>query len=77
MCEIFFLCTFSSSSFCCAERRAEKNNRGLFSHDLREVKRLTELEARDALTKKVENATASGKGLDTERRGQFLALRCS
>jgi len=36
-----------------------------------EVKRLTELEARDALTKKVETATASGKGLDVERRGQF------
>jgi len=34
-----------------------------------EVKRLTEIEARDALTRKLEAATASGKGLDVERRG--------
>merc|ERR1719217_1374554 len=30
---------------------------------------MTELEARDALTKKVEAATAGGKGLDVNRRG--------
>ena len=35
------------------------------------VKQLTELEARDALTRKVEKATAAGKGLDTERRGNL------
>lgn len=32
---------------------------------------MTELEARDALTKKVEAATAAGKGLDVDRRGQY------
>ena len=32
---------------------------------------LTEMEARDALSKKVNAATAAGKGLDIERRGQF------
>ena len=32
---------------------------------------MTELEARDALTKKVEAATAAGKGLDIDRRGQY------
>ena len=36
-----------------------------------EAKQLTEIQARDALTKKVEAATAAGKGLDLERRGQF------
>uniref|UniRef100_A0A7S0Q0H0 Uncharacterized protein n=1 Tax=Coccolithus braarudii TaxID=221442 RepID=A0A7S0Q0H0_9EUKA len=35
------------------------------------VKQLTEIEARDVLTKKVEAATAAGKGLDVNRRGQF------
>ena len=35
------------------------------------TKQLTELEARDRLTAKVNAATASGKGLDVERRGQF------
>ena len=35
------------------------------------TKQLTEIEARDELTKKVEAATAAGKGLDVERRGQF------
>ena len=35
------------------------------------TKKLTELEARDALTKKVDAATAAGKGLDVDRRGQF------
>ena len=35
------------------------------------VKQMTEIEARDALTKKVEAATAAGKGLDLDRRGQF------
>ena len=35
------------------------------------VKSLTEIEARDELTKKVEAATAAGKGLDVNRRGQF------
>lgn len=35
------------------------------------TKQLTEIEARDQLTKKVEAATAAGKGLDVERRGQF------
>ena len=35
------------------------------------VKQLTELEARDALTKKVDAATAAGKGIDAERRGGF------
>lgn len=36
-----------------------------------QVKQLTEIESRDRLTKKVEAATAAGKGLDLERRGQF------
>jgi len=36
-----------------------------------QVKQLTELEARDALTRKVEKATAAGKGLDAERRGNL------
>eukprot|EP00325_Prymnesiales_sp_UTEX-LB-985_P010092 CAMPEP_0174713672 /NCGR_PEP_ID=MMETSP1094-20130205/14265_1 /TAXON_ID=156173 /ORGANISM="Chrysochromulina brevifilum, Strain UTEX LB 985" /LENGTH=263 /DNA_ID=CAMNT_0015912873 /DNA_START=63 /DNA_END=854 /DNA_ORIENTATION=+ len=35
------------------------------------TKKLTEIEARDELTKKVAAATAAGKGLDVERRGQF------
>jgi len=35
------------------------------------VKQLTEIEAREELTKKLEAATAAGKGLDIERRGQF------
>ena len=35
------------------------------------TRQLTEIEARDELTKKVEAATAAGKGLDVERRGQF------
>jgi len=35
------------------------------------VKQLTELEARDALTKKVDAATAAGKGIDVDRRGGF------
>lgn len=35
------------------------------------TKQLTEIEARAELTKKVEAATAAGKGLDVERRGQF------
>jgi len=33
------------------------------------VKQLTELEARDRLSKKVDAATAAGKGIDVERRG--------
>jgi len=33
------------------------------------VKQLTEIEARGALTKKVEAATAAGKGIDVDRRG--------
>jgi hypothetical protein len=33
------------------------------------VRQMTEIEARDALTKKVEAATAAGKGIDVERRG--------
>jgi len=33
------------------------------------TKKMTEIEARDALTKKVEAATAAGKGLDPDRRG--------
>ena len=36
-----------------------------------QTKQLTEIEARDALTKKMEAATAAGKGLDVDRRGQF------
>ena len=36
-----------------------------------QTRQMTEIEARDALTKKVEAATAAGKGLDVERRGQF------
>eukprot|EP00322_Chrysochromulina_rotalis_P006033 CAMPEP_0115860320 /NCGR_PEP_ID=MMETSP0287-20121206/17064_1 /TAXON_ID=412157 /ORGANISM="Chrysochromulina rotalis, Strain UIO044" /LENGTH=281 /DNA_ID=CAMNT_0003314635 /DNA_START=37 /DNA_END=882 /DNA_ORIENTATION=- len=36
-----------------------------------EVKQLTEIEARNELTKKMQAATAAGKGLDVERRGQF------
>jgi len=35
------------------------------------TRQMTEIEARDALTKKVEAATAAGKGLDLERRGQY------
>lgn len=35
------------------------------------TKSLTEIEARDELTKKVKAATEAGKGLDVERRGQF------
>ena len=35
------------------------------------TKKLTELEARDRLTAKVNTATESGKGLDVERRGKF------
>ena len=35
------------------------------------TKQMTEMEARDALTKKVEAATAAGKGIDMDRRGQF------
>ena len=35
------------------------------------TKKLTEMEARDRLTAKVNAATESGKGLDVERRGQF------
>ena len=35
------------------------------------TKQLTELEARDRLTAKVNAATEAGKGLDLERRGQF------
>jgi len=33
------------------------------------TKKMTEIEARDALTKKVEAATKAGKGIDVERRG--------
>ena len=33
------------------------------------TKKMTEIEARDALTKKVEAATKAGKGIDAERRG--------
>ena len=36
-----------------------------------ETKKLTELEARDRLTQKVNAATDAGKGLDVDRRGQF------
>ena len=36
-----------------------------------QVKQLTEIEARNELTKKLDAATAAGKGLDVERRGQF------
>jgi len=32
---------------------------------------LTEIETRNALTKKVEEAAAAGKGIDVNRRGQF------
>ena len=39
------------------------------------VKQLTEIEARDALTRKVEKATAAGKGLDAERRGGLKRKR--
>mmetsp|Transcript_74255 Transcript_74255/g.123940 ORF Transcript_74255/g.123940 Transcript_74255/m.123940 type:complete len:281 (+) Transcript_74255:21-863(+) len=35
------------------------------------VKQLTELEARGALTKKVNAATEAGKGIDVNKRGQF------
>jgi len=35
------------------------------------TKQLTEIEARAEMTKKMEAATAAGKGLDVERRGQF------
>jgi hypothetical protein len=35
------------------------------------TKQLTELEARDRLTQKVNAATEAGKGLDAERRGTF------
>lgn len=35
------------------------------------TKQLTEIEARDKLTAKVNAATEAGKGLDVERRGQF------
>ena len=36
-----------------------------------QTKKLTELEARDRLTAKVNAATEAGKGLDVDRRGQF------
>ena len=35
------------------------------------VRALTEIEARDELTKKVKPATEAGKGIDVNRRGQF------
>ena len=41
------------------------------SFDGGKAKVTTEMEARDALTKKVQAATEAGKGLDVERRGQF------